>query len=183
MQERQGTIDRNTYRLARKLHGVRHSESRGVRRHLSLPEAQKDRFMLKSTWIYRNRRTNLLWRNACLTAEAPESVLERGAVQSVISEQDLARLRAALTEVLIRPELECLSGGNRAREPAPRECPVWRRAASHPIAHLSEQSPPPRSMAEILSLRMTSGYSLKACWNTVWSYDPSSRLKGPMLAR
>jgi MoxR-like ATPase len=31
--------------------------------------------------------------------------LERGAVQTVISEQDLARVRATLSEVLIRPEL------------------------------------------------------------------------------
>ena len=47
MQERTVTIDRETHSLSAGLHRVRHPESHRVRRHLSVAEAQKDRFLLK----------------------------------------------------------------------------------------------------------------------------------------
>jgi MoxR-like ATPase len=70
-----------------------------------LPEAQKDRFMLKIRMDLPQQEEELFLAQRMLTADAPEAVLERGAVQTVISEQDLARVRTTLSEVLIRPEL------------------------------------------------------------------------------
>jgi MoxR-like ATPase len=40
-----------------------------------------------------------------LGEEAPESVLSRGSVETVVDENNLPRLRAALNEVLVKPEL------------------------------------------------------------------------------
>ena len=37
--------------------------------------------------------------------DAPESVLSRGSVETVVSESNLPRLRAALNQVLVKPEL------------------------------------------------------------------------------
>jgi MoxR-like ATPase len=105
MQERQVTIDRNTYRLAGNFTVFATQNPIEFEGTYPLPEAQKDRFMLKIRMDLPQQAEELTLAQRMLTEEAPEAVLERGAVQSVISEQDLVRLRAALNEVLIRPEL------------------------------------------------------------------------------
>jgi MoxR-like ATPase len=105
MQERQVTIDRNTYPLAQNFTVFATQNPIEFEGTYPLPEAQKDRFMLKIRMDLPAKEEELSLAERMLTEDAPEAVLERGAVQAVISEQDLARLRAVLNEVLIRPEL------------------------------------------------------------------------------
>src|SRR6201987_5330388 len=105
MQERQVTIDRSTYRLAENFTVFATQNPVEFEGTYPLPEAQKDRFMLKIRMDLPQQEEELSLAQRMLTADAPEAVLERGAIQAVISEQDLTRVRAALSEVLIRPEL------------------------------------------------------------------------------
>ena len=105
MQERQVTIDRSTYRLAHNFTVFATQNPIEFEGTYPLPEAQKDRFMLKIRMDLPETGEEITLAKRMLTEDAPEAVLERGAVQAVISEQDLDRLRAVLAEVLIRPEL------------------------------------------------------------------------------
>jgi MoxR-like ATPase len=105
MQERQVTIDRNTYPLAQNFTVFATQNPIEFEGTYPLPEAQKDRFMLKIRIDLPAKEEELSLAERMLTEDAPEAVLQRGAVQAVISEQDLARLRAVLNEVLIRTEL------------------------------------------------------------------------------
>lgn len=81
MQEREVTIDRETYRLSPDFTVFATQnpiESEGT---YPLPEAQKDRFMLKipMAWPERDDELNLL--NRMLAADSPEAALATGAVQ------------------------------------------------------------------------------------------------------
>ena len=105
MQERQVTIDRSTYPLAENFTVFATQNPIEFEGTYPLPEAQKDRFMLKIRMDLPQHEEELSLAQRMLTEDAPEAVLARGAIQTVISEQDLARVRAALSVVLIRPEL------------------------------------------------------------------------------
>jgi MoxR-like ATPase len=70
-----------------------------------LPEAQKDRFMLKITMKAPERAEELLLAQRTMTEEAPEAMLASGAVRAVISAQDLKELREQLALVVMRDEL------------------------------------------------------------------------------
>jgi MoxR-like ATPase len=71
----------------------------------ALPEAQKDRFMLKIRMDLPDRDEELNLAKRMLGDQAPELVLNRGDVNIVVHEVDLPRLREALTQVLVKPEL------------------------------------------------------------------------------
>jgi MoxR-like ATPase len=106
MQERQVTVDRQTYPLARNFTVFATQNPVEFEGTYPLPEAQKDRFMLKIRVALPDRSEELdLARRMLSTVEAPEAVLEQGNVQQVISEADLERVRSALSEVLVKPEL------------------------------------------------------------------------------
>ena len=105
MQERTVTIDRESYRLSPNFTVFATQnpiESEGT---YPLPEAQKDRFMLKipMTWPESEEEVSLAGRS--LTAEAPEAVLRRGEVSPCLSEDDLAGLREALGLVVVTDAL------------------------------------------------------------------------------
>jgi MoxR-like ATPase len=105
MQERTVTIDRESYRLSPNFTVFATQnpiESEGT---YPLPEAQKDRFMLKipMTWPESDEEVRLAGRS--LTAEAPEAVLRRGEVSPCLSEDDLASLREALGLVVVTDAL------------------------------------------------------------------------------
>jgi MoxR-like ATPase len=105
MQEREVTIDRETHALspAFTVFATQNPiESEGT---YPLPEAQKDRFMLKipMTWPERADELNLLER--MLSDDAPESALARGDAEIVLDEARMPALRAALRMVAIRPEI------------------------------------------------------------------------------
>jgi MoxR-like ATPase len=105
MQERTVTIDRETHRLSPNFTVFATQnpiESEGT---YPLPEAQKDRFMLKisMTWPERDDELDLARRS--LTEQAPEAVLRRGEVTPCLSEPEIAELRAALQLVTVSEQL------------------------------------------------------------------------------
>jgi MoxR-like ATPase len=105
MQEREVTIDRDTYRLSPDFTVFATQnpiESEGT---YPLPEAQKDRFMLKIKigWPEREDELNLLTR--MLDNDAPEAALARGVIRPVLGPGELQTLRDALRFVTIRPEI------------------------------------------------------------------------------
>jgi MoxR-like ATPase len=105
MQERQVTVDRQTYSLAKNFTVFATQNPVEFEGTYPLPEAQKDRFMLKIRVGLPDRAEELDLANRMLAQSAPEAVLESGAVQQVVSEDQLERLRNTLAEVLIKPEL------------------------------------------------------------------------------
>jgi MoxR-like ATPase len=105
MQERQVTVDRQTYSLAKNFTVFATQNPVEFEGTYPLPEAQKDRFMLKIRVGLPDRVEELDLANRMLSQSAPEAVLERGAVQQVVSEDQLERLRNTLAEVLVKPEL------------------------------------------------------------------------------
>jgi MoxR-like ATPase len=105
MQERTVTIDRDTLRLSPHFTVFATQnpiESEGT---YPLPEAQKDRFLLKipMSWPEHDDERSLAQRS--LTDDAPEAVLRRGEVAACLSESDLECLRAALGQVRVSDEL------------------------------------------------------------------------------
>jgi MoxR-like ATPase len=105
MQERQVTVDRQTYSLAKNFTVFATQNPVEFEGTYPLPEAQKDRFMLKIRVGLPERAEELDLANRMLSQNAPEKVLESGVVQQVVSEDQLERLRHTLSEVLIKPEL------------------------------------------------------------------------------
>jgi len=105
MQEREVTIDRDTWKLSPDFTVFATQnpiESEGT---YPLPEAQKDRFMLKIFigWPEKEDELNLLSR--MLANDSPEAALARGVIQPVLGPGQLQYLRDALGFVTIRPEL------------------------------------------------------------------------------
>ena len=70
-----------------------------------LPEAQKDRFMMKIVMTCPSQEEEVALARRMLGRESPEAVLAAGAVQKVIGIQELAALRQALESIAIRDEL------------------------------------------------------------------------------
>jgi MoxR-like ATPase len=105
MQERQVTVDRQTYSLAKNFTVFATQNPVEFEGTYPLPEAQKDRFMLKIRVSLPERVEELDLANRMLSQNAPEAVLESGMVQEVVSEDNLERLRSTLSEVLVKPEL------------------------------------------------------------------------------
>lgn len=105
MQERTVTIDRETHSLSPNFTVFATQnpiESEGT---YPLPEAQKDRFMLKipMTWPAREEELDLARRS--LDEHAPEAVLLRGEVHQCLSHTELADLRDALQLVQVSDQL------------------------------------------------------------------------------
>jgi MoxR-like ATPase len=105
MQERQVTVDRQTYSLAKNFTVFATQNPVEFEGTYPLPEAQKDRFMLKIRVSLPERVEELDLAKRMLSDDAPEAVLERGIVQQVVSEEDIERLRTTLSGVLVKPEL------------------------------------------------------------------------------
>jgi MoxR-like ATPase len=105
MQERQVTVDRQTYSLAKNFTVFATQNPVEFEGTYPLPEAQKDRFMLKIRVDLPEREEELDLAGRMLSQSAPEAVLESGIVQQVVSEDNLERLRGILSEVLVKPEL------------------------------------------------------------------------------
>jgi MoxR-like ATPase len=105
MQERLVSIDRETHRLPANFTVFATQnpvESEGT---YPLPEAQKDRFMLKISMRPPERAEELQLARRSLGRESPEVTLASGAVQAVVREEDLASLRFQLEQVTVREEL------------------------------------------------------------------------------
>ncbi|MGV3533654.1 MAG: AAA family ATPase [Chthoniobacteraceae bacterium] len=105
MQERKVTIDRDTHTLSPFFTVFATQNPIEYEGTYPLPEAQKDRFMLKVSMGVPDRSSELLLAERMLGREAPEETLASGAVQPVISLEDLGALRHALEQITVRPEL------------------------------------------------------------------------------
>jgi MoxR-like ATPase len=105
MQERLVTIDRETHALPPNFTVFATQNPIEYEGTYPLPEAQKDRFMLKITMKAPDRAEELTLAQRTMTKEAPETLLASGAVQAVIRAQDLQELREQLAAILMREEL------------------------------------------------------------------------------
>ena len=105
MQERKVTIDRETHQLSPNFTVFATQNPVEYEGTYPLPEAQKDRFMLKVSMNTPDRASELELANRMLGTNSPEDALAAGAVQAVISAEDLAQMRRALEAVTVREEL------------------------------------------------------------------------------
>ncbi len=105
MQERQVTIDRETHILSPNFTVFATQNPVEYEGTYPLPEAQKDRFMLKITMSPPNREQELILARRMLGRESPEAVLQSGTITPVITSEALARLRPELEGIAIRDEL------------------------------------------------------------------------------
>jgi MoxR-like ATPase len=105
MQERLVTIDRETHALPLNFTVFATQNPIEYEGTYPLPEAQKDRFMLKITMKAPERGDELALAQRTMTKEAPETLLANGAVRAVVQAQDLQALREELSGVVMRDEL------------------------------------------------------------------------------
>ena len=105
MQERVVTIDRDTHSLPANFTVFATQNPIEYEGTYPLPEAQKDRFMLKITMKAPERDEELRLAQRTMTKDAPETLLAGGAVRPVIDAQDLLMLREQLAALTLRDEL------------------------------------------------------------------------------
>jgi len=105
MQERAVTIDRETHALPDNFTVFATQNPIEYEGTYPLPEAQKDRFMLKISMACPERDEELDLGRRMLGDGAPEAALAAGAVEAVVGPDDLGALRRALTGIVVRDEL------------------------------------------------------------------------------
>ncbi|MEA2084369.1 MAG: MoxR family ATPase [Thermodesulfobacteriota bacterium] len=105
MQERMVTIDRTTHNLNPNFTVFATQNPIEYEGTYPLPEAQKDRFMLKIRMDTpeKDEELTLAWRT--LGEEAPEAVLARGSVKPVLTVESLVGLRQCLHGIHVREEI------------------------------------------------------------------------------
>jgi MoxR-like ATPase len=105
MQERCVTIDRDTHTLSPLFTVFATQNPIEYEGTYPLPEAQKDRFMLKIRMDCPNRVDELDLARRMLGEDAPESTLASGGVRQVISQEELTGMHGLLAQVVVREEL------------------------------------------------------------------------------
>jgi MoxR-like ATPase len=105
MQERQVTIDRETHSLPDNFTVFATQNPVEYEGTYPLPEAQKDRFMLKITMSPPEREEELSLARRIVGGDAPEATLKSGAVQPVIRHDELLSIREELNAIATRDEL------------------------------------------------------------------------------
>src|SRR5579864_643010 len=105
MQERCVTIDRETYPLPPNFTVFATQNPIEYEGTYPLPEAQKDRFMLKIVMRPPERDDELTLAHRTMGTDSPEQTLARGDVEPCVKVEDIAELRLCLNGVLIRDEL------------------------------------------------------------------------------
>src|SRR5436190_8172508 len=105
MQERLVTIDRDTHALAANFTVFATQNPVEYEGTYPLPEAQKDRFMLKIIMDPPAREEEVQLASRMLNKEAPELTLNSGAVQPVLTADHLAAAKQILDQITVRPEL------------------------------------------------------------------------------
>jgi len=105
MQERVVTIDRETHSLPDTFTVFATQNPIEYEGTYPLPEAQKDRFMLKITMKTPERAEELLLAQRTMTNEAPETLLAAGAVDTVVKIEDLREAKQEVSNIVIREEL------------------------------------------------------------------------------
>ncbi|MEY2881981.1 MAG: hypothetical protein RLZZ15_4361 [Verrucomicrobiota bacterium] len=105
MQERTVSIDRDTHVLDENFTVFATQNPADSEGTYPLPEAQKDRFMVKIRMDPPSRDEEVTLARRMLGADTPEAVLASGAVRAVLGPGELAAARAAIAEVATRDEL------------------------------------------------------------------------------
>ncbi|HSE42615.1 MAG TPA: MoxR family ATPase, partial [Acidobacteriota bacterium] len=105
MQERQVTIDRESYPLSPNFTVFATQNPIEYEGTYPLPEAQKDRFMLKITMNYPETEEEHELAQRTLGANSPEAVLASGQVHSVMDEEFLTHVRSIFQSIVVREEL------------------------------------------------------------------------------
>ncbi len=105
MQERTVTIDRQTYELPANFTVFATQNPIEFEGTYPLPEAQKDRFLLKIRMETPGREDELQLARRTLGADRPEAVLAAGAVRPVLTAERLRNVRSALEDVIVRDEM------------------------------------------------------------------------------
>ena len=105
MQERTVTIDRETHALSSNFTVFATQNPIEYEGTYPLPEAQKDRFMLKITMDPPGKDEELTLAQRMLGKDSPENTLASGAVQQIITPEVLSKLRIALEGILVKADL------------------------------------------------------------------------------
>jgi len=105
MQERTVTIDRETHALPDNFAVFATQNPIEFEGTYPLPEAQKDRFMVKINIKWPERDEEEMLARSMVSGEAPELRLQRGDVKPVLEPGGLNEARLALDDVTIREEL------------------------------------------------------------------------------
>ncbi|GAK54643.1 ATPase associated with various cellular activities AAA_3 [Candidatus Moduliflexus flocculans] len=105
MQERAVTIDRKTYSLPPNFTVFATQNPIEYEGTYPLPEAQKDRFLLKITMDYPTLDEETELARRMLGSESPEAILQNGAINPVIQGDQLDALRRDLEGIIVREEL------------------------------------------------------------------------------
>lgn len=105
MQERQVTIDGITHQLPDSFTVFATQNPIEYEGTYPLPEAQKDRFLLRVEMGYPTEESEKTLAAQMLGRETPEHILESGAVQSVLEGSEIARMRDELSSVRVKEEL------------------------------------------------------------------------------
>jgi MoxR-like ATPase len=105
MQERMVTIDRKTYTLPPGFTVFATQNPVEFEGTYPLPEAQKDRFLLKIAMAGPDREAELELVRRTLGRDAPETLLATDAVRCVISADDMAELRKNLPDLTMREDI------------------------------------------------------------------------------
>ncbi len=105
MQERQVTIDRETHPLPPNFTVFATQNPIEYEGTYPLPEAQKDRFMLKITMATPGRDEEYALARRTMGKDGPEATLAGGAVRPVVTAEELQRLREQLLGITLREEL------------------------------------------------------------------------------
>ena len=106
MQERKVTIDRETFPLSPNFTVFATQNPIEYEGTYPLPEAQKDRFMLKIDMQPPSQEEERQLADKMLVHDqTPEALLESGAVSAVVSGEDLVQLRASVDRITIRSQV------------------------------------------------------------------------------
>jgi MoxR-like ATPase len=105
MQERTVTIDRETYSLPPNFTVFATQNPVEYEGTYTLPEAQKDRFMLKITMDTPTRDDEVQLAQRMIGSNSPEQTLAGGAVNAALNESEIVDAATALEQVTVRPEL------------------------------------------------------------------------------
>src|SRR6266498_2903298 len=102
MQERLVTIDRDTHALPPSFTVFATQNPIEYEGTYPLPEAQKDRFMLKISMTAPGRDEEFTLAQRMLGDDSPDATLARGDVQAVIKAEELEALRGQLIDITVR---------------------------------------------------------------------------------
>lgn len=105
MQERTVTIDNKTHTLDKNFTVFATQNPIEFEGTYPLPEAQKDRFMLKIVMSHPNRADELQLAQRMLTAEAPEQVLASKSIKPIITQKKISEFQDVLKTILVREDV------------------------------------------------------------------------------